>query len=112
MKVRLTMLDCSYKENESKKAVTCIVKAKSRIGTYTKPILAVGVAYCDDKDEYDVEKGKRLARAKAEKEAYAQHKKHIADNIKFLKQVQDTLVYQYEKAQGYIERQKEYIKSF
>lgn len=112
MKVKLTMLDCSYKENESKKAITAIVKAKSRIGAYAKPILAVGVAYCDNKDEYDVEKGKRLARAKAEKEAYAQHKKHIADNIKFLSHVKTILLAQYMKTERNMARQKEYIKSF
>lgn len=112
MKVKLSMISFFYKENESKKAVTCIVKAKSRIGAYVRNITAVGVAKCDDKDTYDVEKGKRVARAKAELEAYLQHKKHLYDNLKFLKQVQDTLVYQHEKTQGYIEHQKEYIKSF
>lgn len=112
MKVKLSMIDFSYKENESKKTVTAIVKAKSRIGNFIKPITAVGVAKCDDKDEYDVEKGKRVARAKAEKEAYVLHKNHLYDNLAFLKKIQDTLVSNYERTQGYIAHQKEYIKSF
>lgn len=112
MKVKLSMTDFSYKENESKKAVTCIVKAKSRIGTCVRDITAVGVAKCDDKDIYDVEKGRRVARAKAELEAYLQHKKHLHDNLKFLKRIQDSLVYHHEKTRGYIEHQKGYIRSF
>lgn len=112
MKVKLSMINFSYKENESKKTVTAIVKAKSRIGSFIKPITAVGVAKCDDKDEYDVEKGKRVARAKAEKEAYILHKKHLYENLEYLKKVQDVLISNYEKTQGYIAHQKEYIKSF
>lgn len=109
MKVKLSMIDFSYKENESKKTVTAIVKAKSRIGNLIKPITAVGVAKCDDKDEYDVEIGKKIARAKAEKDAYIQHKNHLYSNLKYLKKVQDVLTSNYEKTQGHIMRQRAYI---
>lgn len=112
MKVKLSMTSFSYKENESKKAVTCIVKAKSRIGAYVRDITAVGIARCDDKDTYDVEKGKRVARAKAELDAYLQHKKYLYDNLKFLKDIQKILVDNHYKTGRYIEHQKEYIKSF
>lgn len=42
-----------YEVNEKDKVVTCIIRTKNGE--------AVGVARCSDSDEFDVEKGKRIA---------------------------------------------------
>lgn len=71
MNVKLSMVSCSYKENAEKKTITAIIKTKSVIGIVDEErYITVGVAKCNDNNVYDIEKGKGIARAKAEKEAY------------------------------------------
>lgn len=112
MKSKLKMVSYSYNVNEAKKTVTAVVKTKSCAGCYGKYHTTVGVAKCDDKDEFDVEIGKRIAKAKAEKEAYVQHKNYLYNHLKMLKYITDDLSKSYERTQYYIQHQKEYINSF
>lgn len=112
MKVKLKMISYSYNVNEVKKTVTAIVKTRSIVGCHSKKHTTVGVAKCDEKDTFDIEIGKRIAKAKAEKEAYVQHKNYLYNHLKMLKYITDGISKSYERTQYYIQHQKEYINSF
>lgn len=121
MEIKLRVLSTSYKENEAKKTVTAIIHAVSVFNltnqsyyglTSKKSIVAVGVAKCCDGDVYDVEKGKKVARAKAELNAYRQHKKHNNEIHKFLSGLDKTVIKNHWKVGKLIQHQEEYIKSF
>ena len=67
--------------NKAKKTVACKISGYAyetmldswlREGELTTPIYkVVGIAYCNDNDEFDEERGKRIALAKAENKLYA-----------------------------------------
>ena len=64
--------------NEKKRTVTCTLKAELLspvgylywIGVPNTDIKAVGIARCHEEDNFDIERGKRIAMAKAENKAY------------------------------------------
>lgn len=75
-------------------------------------IRTVGIAKVDSKDAFDVEKGKRIARAKAEKEAYRQFKLLVMEyrnriTKEYIKS-QNTIA----KMNACIKHQKEYLSKF
>lgn len=75
---------------------------------------AIGVARVNKKagDTFDVEKGKRLARAKAEKEAFIQFKLALLEQetkiIKALMKIENSI----DRMNTNIQHQNEYIKTF
>ena len=77
--------------NEEKKTVTCIMKGVLKVvgwefyidnyrdyPFYNQYVKGVGVAKCDPRDEYDVEVGKSIARARAEADAYLKAKRKLS----------------------------------
>lgn len=112
MKVKLSMINCSFKVDGEKKTVVAIIETKSKIGPYSKKLKTVGVAKCDTNDTYDAQKGMRLARARAEKEAYIIHRNRLEMLLKSLNENCAILSMQLNKTKQYISHQKEYIKSF
>ena len=110
---KLQCEDIEYVVNESKGIVTAI--AHFHIPSYKfseDDLRTVGIAKLDSKDTFDAKIGKRIARAKAEKEAYYQFKELVMEyrdriNNEYLK-AQNTI----SKMNCCIQHQKEYIKSF
>ena len=102
-----------YEVNESRGTVVAI--AHFHIPTYVldeDDIDTIGVARLDPKDTFKENIGKKVARAKAEQEAYIQFKMLV---MKYRKRI----ALEVEKAQNTINKlnscirhQKEYIKSF
>ena len=77
--------------NEKKKTVTCIMKGVLKLvgwefyidnyrdyPFYNQYVKGVGVAKCDPRDEYDVEVGKSIARARAEADTYLKAKRRLS----------------------------------
>lgn len=121
MEIKLRVLSTSYKKNEAKKTVTCIIKARSLFSLFdaryqgvgsNRTITAIGVAKCYDEDTYNVEKGKIVARAKAELNAYRQHNNHNKEIHKFLSNIERIALKNYGKVGKLIQHQEEYIKRF
>lgn len=110
---KLKHIGLEYKINEEKGVVTAIEKFQAGLLFRTKKTF-VGVAKLNKEkgDVFDVEKGKKLARAKAEKEAFSwfkgEIKRLLKSNSVFRNKLDATLL----KFNEYIEHQKEYIKTF
>lgn len=114
MKMPLQMVSCSFNVNEAKKTVTAVLKSCSygRALYGSELHTTIGIAQCNDNDNFDVKKGKRIARAKAEKEAYICHRKYLLNQLKRIERETDDLTGNYARTQYYIQHQKEYINSF
>lgn len=114
MKMPLQMISCSFNVNEAKKTVTAVLQSCSYGRAFYCPEkhTTIGIAQCNDSDNFDVKKGKRIARAKAEKEAYICHRKYLLSQLKRIKREADNLSANYERTQYYIQHQKDYINSF
>ena len=103
--------------NEKKRTVTCTIVAEllTPFDTWnTIPntyINGVGVAKCCEEDTFDVERGKRIAMAKAENNAY---KKSVNYLEPFTKELLNT-IYEIgtyaEKAGEYLAHNEDYIES-
>ncbi len=76
---------------------------------FNKHIEVVGVATCSPDDEFDENRGKRIALAKAENEAYNLAKKHLVDYQRFLEDANEAVIDFYEKAARATNHNKEYI---
>ncbi len=74
-----------------------------------KHIEAVGVATCSPDDEFDENRGKRIALAKAENEAYNLAKKYLVGYQRFLEDANEVVIDFYEKAARATKHNKEYI---
>lgn len=76
--------------------------------------LTIGVAKVNKEagDTFDVEKGKKLARAKAEKEAFIKHKLIAMREKKNIERILAKLENTIDKMNANIQHQNEYIKSF
>lgn len=103
--------------NEKKRTVTCTIVAELLTpfdawntipNTY---INGVGVAKCCEEDTFDVERGKRIAMAKAENNAYKKSIKYLEP---FTKELLNT-IYEMgtyaEKAGEYLAHNEDYIES-
>lgn len=93
-----------YVTNVEEKKVTAICEFDSVLGT----VKATGYAVCGDSDKFNKAKGRKLARARAELNAYATYRQRLFDyqcslNEKF----NDTC----DKLFDYIEHQIEYINA-
>lgn len=74
-------------------------------------IVSTGIATCSPKDEYDVEKGKKIARARAEANIYIEFKKYLKDWINTFDKMECELIAARNKSEEYIQHQKDYIES-
>lgn len=109
---KLQHVALEFKVNEVKQTVTAIEKfivPKSKLKFTT-----VGVSKLNTEkgDTFDVETGKKLARAKAEKEAFSRFKAELKKFLKWNMALDDKLSATIRKMDNYIDHQKEYIKTF
>lgn len=112
-KFKLKFGGVKYQVDESKKVV--VAKLNTYWGT-TKdslnPIHTLGIARCAEDDKFDVKKGKQLARARAEKEAYIQYQNILCGLKKLSDDYSASCRYTINCLKDYIQHQKEYIKQF
>lgn len=109
---KLQNVAIEFKVNEVKKTVTAIEKFV--IPKFRLKFTTVGVSKLNVEkgDTFDVETGKKLARAKAEKEAFSRFKAELKKFLKWNMALDDKLNATIEKMDNYIAHQKEYIKTF
>lgn len=101
-----------FKVNEVKQTVTAIEEFV--VPKFNLRFTTVGVSKLNTEkgDTFDVETGKKLARAKAEKEAFSRFKTELKKFLKWNMTLDDKLNATIEKMNNYIDHQKEYIKTF
>lgn len=101
-----------FKVNEVKQTVTAI--EKFIVPKFNLRFTTVGVSKLNTEkgDTFDVETGKKLARAKAEKEAFSRFKVELKKFLKWNMSLDDRLNATIKKMDNYIAHQKEYIKTF
>ena len=97
---KLQHVALEFKVNEVKQTVTAIEK-------FIVPKLNT-----EKGDTFDVETGKKLARAKAEKEAFSRFKAEMKKFLKWNMALDEKISATIEKMDNYIAHQKEYIKTF
>lgn len=109
---KLQHVALEFKVNEVKQTVTAI--EKFIVPKFKFRFTTVGVAKLNTEkgDTFDVETGKKLARAKAEKEAFSRFKAELKKFLKWNMALYDKLNATIEKMNNYIDHQKEYIKTF
>lgn len=97
--VKLRVVSINYNINEKEGIVTAIERFKSCGVQYDYDFKAIGIAKCNKEDTFNLEIGKKIARAKAEREAYVIHKNNILKEIKvsinqlrILKDTNDALI--------------------
>lgn len=111
--------------NKKKGSVTCRLEGELNVPSIELPIvegdrpyrfnqhktiLAIGIATCSPDDEFDANRGKRIALAKAENEAYNLAKKYLSAYLKFLKDDINAIENFYDKAGRAVKHNKEYIQ--
>ena len=109
---KLQHVALEFKVNEVKQTVTAI--EKFIVPKFKFRFTTVGVSKLNTEtgDTFDVEIGKKLARAKAEKEAFSRFKAELKKFLKWNMALDDKLNATIEKMDNYIDHQKEYIKTF
>lgn len=109
---KLQHVALEFKVNEVKQTVTAIEKFV--IPKFKLRFTTVGVSKLNTEkgDTFNVETGKKLARAKAEKEAFSRFKAELKKFLKWNMSLDDKLNATIEKMDNYIAHQKEYIKTF
>lgn len=109
---KLQHVALEFKVNEVKQTVTAI--EKFIVPKFKLRFTTVGVSKFNTEkgDTFDVETGKKLARAKAEKEAFSRFKAELNKFLKWNMALDDKLNATIEKMNNYIDHQKEYIKTF
>lgn len=70
------------------------------------PIQAIGVAKCGEKDEFNKNKGRKIARARAELNAYATYRRRLSHYQELLRDKFDVTIL---NLTSYIDHQKKYI---
>lgn len=109
---KLQHVALEFKVNEVKQTVTAI--EKFIVPKFNFKFTTVGVSKLNTEkgDTFDVETGKKLARAKAEKEAFSRFKAELKKFLKWNMVFDDKLNATIKKMNNYIDHQKEYIKTF
>ena len=103
--------------NEKKGTVTCIVTAQFLVPySFDAPIVinsemvkGVGTAKCSGNDTFDVDRGKRIALAKAENNCYKNAMSYLSDSEAHLRHMLNRIYKFYDKAVAQCEHNKEYI---
>lgn len=103
--------------NESFK-LRCVDTQYSRVKEYVYayclfnsvlgPIHAIGVAKCSEKDEFNKDKGRKIARARAELNAYATYRRRLNHYQELLRDKFDVTIL---NLTSYINHQKGYIRT-
>lgn len=103
--------------NESFK-LRCVDTQYSRVKEYVYayclfnsvlgPIHAIGVAKCSEKDEFNKDKGRKIARARAELNAYATYRRRLNHYQELLRDKFDVTIL---NLTSYINHQKDYIRT-
>lgn len=113
---KLKCINLQYKVNEESGSVTAIEKFCNPLWTRRSPktFTTIGVAKVNKEagETFNVEIGKKVARAKAEKEAFVQFKLITLDYKKGVQRILQKLDNTVDKMNTCIQHQKEYIKSF
>jgi len=104
---KMRQLEFSFKVDESNKVVVC----NAKFGVPFDQINTVGVAIAKNED-FNLEKGKKLARARAEKNAYVKYNEILTNRIKIISKYKDNLEYTLNKNAEHLQNQKDYIKTF
>lgn len=109
---KLQHVALEFKVNEVKQTVTAI--EEFIVPKFKLRFTTVGVSKLNTEkgDTFDVETGKKLARAKAEKEAFSRFKAELKKFLKWNMALDDKLNATIKKMNNYIDHQKEYIKTF
>lgn len=115
--IKLKSSSIEYKVNEENGTVVAIAKFiyPRALASAHKPVIKTkGVAKVNRSagEVFDVNVGKRIARAKAEKEAFVQFKMVILNAQKRIVRVSSILNQTILAMNTYIQHQKNYIKSF
>ena len=110
--VKLQHVALQCKVNEVKQTVTAIEKFIVPKFNFKFTTVGVSKLNIEKGDTFDVETGKKLARAKAEKEAFSRFKAEMKKFLKWNMTLDDKLNATIKKMDNYIAHQKEYIKTF
>lgn len=115
--LKLQFRDITYKVNEKKGVVVALAYFRTPLcmeAGANQCINTIGIAKLDKSagDTFNVEVGKKIARAKAEKEAFIQFKAMLLKYEDKLFQARLEMSKAIDTMSSHIEHQKEYIKSF
>ena len=105
--------------DENKKTVDCRMECFIKcphseygsVNLYYKPFVVISVAKCSGNDKFDIERGKRVALAKAENIACKRAIKLLNEDYKHLVFITDAMRNFSEKAVAQIEHNEDYIDS-
>lgn len=111
--------DTQFYVNEKKKSVTCKVTCvlhvpyswESPVHIPWKCFNITATTKCCDSDVFDVERGKRIAMAKAENKAYSQAASYLFEQLKHLMFFQTSIYKFLEKTDHQCAHNEEYIDS-
>lgn len=115
--LKLQFRDITYKVNEKKGVVVALAYFRTPLSMEAganQCINTIGIARLNKSagDTFNIEVGKKIARAKAEKEAFTQFKAMLLKYEDKLFQARLEMSKAIDTMSSHIEHQKEYIKSF
>ena len=121
VKYRVTdsLNDTQFFVNEKKGTVVCVLEGYLNVPTTANDTLylperifkGVGVAKCAQDDVFDVERGKRIALAKAENRVYISAVRYIEDTVAKISNIADAFVLFSSKAYHTCAHNEDYISS-
>lgn len=115
--LKLQFRDITYKVNEKKGVVVALAYFRTPLSMEAganQCINTIGIARLNKSagDTFNIEVGKKIARAKAEKEGFTQFRTMLLNYEKKVFQARLDIAEAIITMSSHIERQKEYIKSF
>lgn len=115
--LKLQFRDITYKVNEKKGVVVALANFRTPLSMEAganQCINTIGIARLNmsARDTFNIEVGKKIARAKAEKEAFIQFRTMLLKYEDKLFQARLEMSKAIDTISSHIEHQKEYIKSF
>ncbi len=115
--LKLQFRDITYKVNEEKGVVVALAYFRTPLSMEAganQCINTIGIARLNKSagDTFNIEVGKKIARAKAEKEAFTQFRTMLLNYEKKVFQARLDIAEAIITMSSHIEHQKEYIKSF
>ena len=115
--LKLQFRDITYKVNEEKGVVVALANFRTPLSMEAganQCINTIGIARLNKSagDTFNIEVGKKIARAKAEKEAFTQFRTMLLNYEKKVFQARLDIAEAIITMSSHIEHQKEYIKSF
>lgn len=115
--LKLQFRDITYKVNEKKGVVVALAYFRTPLcmeAGANQCINTIGIARLNKSvgDTFNIEVGKKIARAKAEKEAFTQFRTMLLNYEKRVFQARLDIAEAIITMSSHIEHQKEYIKSF